>query len=519
MLFKKLDIVPTVLILIFLIKVVNGQFDDPDYYWHLKTGEYIVVHGLLPYKDVFSYTNFGKPWVPDEWLFQVILYLVHTWGGDLGVKIFVAFGLTTCIWFCYSICEKILGGDKGKALIIALLYCAYIISVAPRPHLLTFLFFALFLNILLRFKYFGETSHLWIIPLVMLLWVNVHGGYFIGLVLLLLFIIGEWFSLFLAGSMDSLQRRRLIRLTLVSLLGLLATLANPEFIHHWIYPFKAIGMWSSQGIIEEWRSPDFHYPIFAYWFMGVGVFVAAMIYSPRKPDATELMIPVTFVASAFLSRRNLPLAALAMAPFVAVYLRAGLTKNIAEFLARLRRGGAAHETVAVVKEERHLGSHEYLVNWALILLTTIALAVIYQQRQKTIETSLNSILPVKATNFIIREGIKGRMFNTYHYGGYLIYRLYPQQRVFIDPRTVMYGDDFLRKALEIYSGGSQWEKLFNQFHIDYVICESEAPIRQLLVLQGKFHLVFDDGMHSVLLRDIPRFHPIIERYEDKPAND
>ena len=160
MIFSKLSLVPTVLILIFLIKVVNGQFDDPDFYWHLKTGEYIVAQGLLPQADVFSHTNLGRPWVLHEWLFQVLIYLLHVAGGELGIKIFVALMLAACFWFCYSICEKILEGDKAKALIVALLYCSIITSVSPRPHLFTFLFFALFLHILLSFKYYGETGRL-----------------------------------------------------------------------------------------------------------------------------------------------------------------------------------------------------------------------------------------------------------------------------------------------------------------------------------------------------------------------
>jgi len=515
---RKLSLAPTILILIFLIKVVNGQFNDPDFYWHVKTGEYIVSHGMLPHGDVFSYTNLGRPWVLDEWLSEVILYLVHEWGGELGINIFVALAVTTCLWFCYATCEKILEGDKGKAIILTLLYGVVIIGVAPRPHLFTFLFFSLSLYILLSFKYFGDTSRLWVIPLVMALWTNLHGGYFIGLVLIGLFVLCEWILYFLAKETEPLKRRRLVLLTFTGVAALLATLANPDFVRHWLYPFQAIGMESSQGIIEEWRSPDFHKPIFAYWFVVVAGFVAAMIYSPRKPDVTELVVPLVFVAGAFLARRNLPLAALAMAPFMAVYLKAGWMDSLIKLGGRFRRAQPGDVTGIRGKLSQPLGKHEYVMNWLLVLFTLLSLALIYPERQKVISASLNTIIPVKATDFIIREGIKGRMFNTYHYGGYLIYRLYPQQLVFIDPRSAMYGDAFLKGALAIYRGSSQWKSRFNRYGIDYVICESEAPLRQLLLEEGKFHLVFDDGMHSVMLRDIEKYRPIIKRYEGKPAH-
>lgn len=519
MIFSKLSLVPTVLILIFLIKVVSGQFNDPDFYWHLKTGEYIVAHGALPQGDVFSYTHLGRPWILDSWLSEVLIYLVHEWGGELGIKVFVALVLTVCVWLCYAICEKILGGDQAKALMVALLFCSVLIGSAPRPQLFTFLFFALFLHILLSFKYFGETRRLWAIPLVMVFWANLHGGFFIGLALLWLFILGEWVTTHLAGDADPLKRRRLMQLTLTGLAAVLATLANPEFFRYWLYPFQALSLEANQGIIEEWRSPDFHEPIFAFWFVVIASFVAAMIYAPRKPDVTEFVVPLVFVAGAFLARRNIPFAALAMAPFLAVHMRSGLMDGLTKLVARVRRTRPGNAEGIRLRASQPLGKHEYVMNWFLIVLTLSSLVLIYPERQKIMAASLNTIIPVKATDFIMREGIEGRMFNTYHYGGYLIYRLYPRQLVYLDPRTPVYGDAFIKDALAIYQGGSDWKRRFDRHGIDYVICESEAPLRQLLLQEDTFHLVFDDGMHSVLLRDIEKYRPIIKRYEGKPARD
>lgn len=518
MIFGKLSLVPTVLILVFLIKVVSGQFDDPDFYWHLKTGEYIVAHGALPQGDIFSYTNAGRPWVLHEWLFQAFIYLLHAMGGDWGIKIFVALMLTACFGLCYAICARLLGGDKAKALIVALLYCSIITGVAPRPHLFTFLFFALFLHILLSFKYYGETGRLWVIPLVMAFWANLHGGFFIGLVLVWLFILGEWVTSRLAGETDPQKRRRLKQLTLTGVAAVLATLANPEFIRYWLYPFQVIGMEASKGMIEEWRSPNFHQPIFTYWLVVVASFFLAMIYAPRKPDATEWIVPLVFVAGAFMARRNIPLAALAMAPFVAVTLRAGLMDSLTNFAARFRRALPGSAAGIRTGASQPLGKHEYVMNWLLVLLTLVALILIYPERQKVMAASLNTIIPVKATDFIQREGIEGRMFNTYHYGGYLIHRLYPQQRVFIDGRADMYGDAFIKDALAIYQGGSEWKRLLDRHDIEYVMCESEAPLRQLLLQGDTFRLVFDDGMHSVLVRDIEKYRSVIRRYERKPAH-
>jgi len=300
--------------------------------------------------------------------------------------------------------------------------------------------------------------------------------------------------------------------------AVLATLANPEFIRYWLYPFQVIGMEASKGMIEEWRSPDFHQPIFTYWLVVVASFFMAMIYAPRKPDATEWIVPLVFVAGAFMARRNIPLAALAMAPFVAVILKAGLMDSLANFMARFRRTRPGSASGIGARASQPLGKHEYVMNWFLVVLTLVALVLIYPERQKVMAASLNTIIPVKATEFIQREGIEGRMFNTYHYGGYLIYHLYPRQRVFIDGRADMYGDAFIKDALAIYQGSSDWKSRFDRHDIEYVICESESPLRQLLLQEGTFRLVFDDGMHSVMLRDIEKYQPFIKRYEGKPAH-
>lgn len=517
MTFPRLELVPTVFILIFLVKIVNGQFDDPDFYWHLKTGEYIVTHGALPPSDIFSYTHQGRPWVLHEWLFQVIIYLVHAWGAELGVTVFVALVLTGSLWFCHAACARVLEGDKAKALIVTLLFGAFIISSAPRPHIFTFLFFSLFLYILLGFKYCGETARLWVIPLVMVLWANLHGGFFIGLVLIWLFILGEWMTSRLAGDAEPLKQRRLRPLVFTGIAAVLATLVNPEFIGYWLYPFQVIGMEASKGIIEEWRSPDFHQPIFMYWLLIVASFFLVMIHARKKPDATELVVPLVFVAGAFIARRNIPLAALALAPFVAVHLRRGVLDSLATCMVRFRRAAAEDAAARPATAGRLSGRHEQLMNGLLVLFTALALALVYPERQKVIRNSLNSILPVKAVDFILREGIEGRMFNTYHYGGYLIYRLYPRQQVFIDGRADMYGDLFIQDALAIYQGSSQWKERFEHYGIDYVICESEAPLRQLLLEEGHFRRVFDDGMHSVLVRDVGKFRSVIQRYEGRPA--
>jgi len=105
------------------------------------------------------------------------------------------------------------------------------------------------------------------------------------------------------------------------------------------------------------------------------------------------------------------------------------------------------------------------------------------------------------------------MFNSYQYGGYLIFRLYPSQKVFVYPRTDIYRDGFVQKLDATLQGRPNWKALLDRHDIDYVVCETNAALRQLLLQEGEFSLVFDDGNHSVLLKNGDKFRDLIERHE------
>lgn len=104
------------------------------------------------------------------------------------------------------------------------------------------------------------------------------------------------------------------------------------------------------------------------------------------------------------------------------------------------------------------------------------------------------------------------MFNTYHFGGYLIERLYPAQKVFVDGRGDLYGDVFLREYMEIAFGAPAWARLFDKYEIDYLVVQRDTPLRQLLLCRGDFKLVYDDPGSSVLVRDTMKYGAVIAKY-------
>ena len=151
------------------------------------------------------------------------------------------------------------------------------------------------------------------------------------------------------------------------------------------------------------------------------------------------------------------------------------------------------------------------MNWLLLSVLLISLYFWYPAYYFNADNE-NKMIPVKAVDFISKTAIPGRIFNTYSYGGYLIYRLYPSQLVFIDGRVDMYGDDFFKDYYKITGIQHGWKATFDKYKIDYVLTEKNEPLLQLLQLQNEFRLVYEDKDNSVLVRNSPRYATIIAKY-------
>jgi hypothetical protein len=517
----KLSIGPTILGIVCLVKFLFPLFEDPDFYWHVKTGESLIF-GAHPYLDTFTHTRDGVPRVLSAWLAEIVFFLVHAAGGELAVGMLAALLYTMCWYLSYAMSRKILD-DEAKAVIVTLIFCGLFGAIAPRPHLFTFLFFAALLYLLLDVKYFRRDRRLWLIPVILLLWANLHGGFFLGLVLLAVFLASEWTMHLLESKERAERRKRLARLSMYAVAALLATVVNPHGFEFWLYPYRAIVSSGDMAIINEWQSPNFHSRFFQYFLATVFAFFLCMVYSRKKPDLTELAVPLVFVTGAFIAVRNLPLAALAMAPFFAVFYKHIAWERFARGLGHRSRGNDRRNPLTVrlmavvEKATRQVPSgSESRLNLIVLVGSLAAVAVIYPFHQRKLQASIDELLPVKAVDFVVANGIDGKMFNTYHYGGYLLYRLYPDQKVFVYGRTDIYPQGFLTEFNAVYRGEPDWKASFDKYEIDYVICESKAPLRQLLLAGDAFRLVYDDSKHSVLVRDSAKYRSIIAQYAREP---
>ncbi|MEJ5364641.1 MAG: hypothetical protein WHS86_06060 [Desulfosoma sp.] len=503
-------------LLVFFGKVaVFSTLRDPDYYWHLKTGEIILAEGRLPKTDPFSFTRPGSPWVLHEWLFQVILYLVHRAGGPWAVRALMA-GLAAAAVVFAGRTARLFLPSKNAVLLVSLPFMVYLaVGVSPRPQLVTYVFLSFLIYALFQEKYAGKPRLLGLVPLLMVAWVNAHAGYMMGIVLLWLFAVCEAVRLRLHGPVPHGDRGRLYRLAMVAAAAAAASTINPYFIEHWLYPFQVSAMWASTHFISEWQSPNFHGLLDKGYLGLIALWVVFLVFNRQKPDVTELAVPAVVVLLSFQAVRHMPLVALVLISHCALSLSRGFDdawplRPLQAAWQRYKQGKG--------RGSRELGDLEYVFNWILLGVAGVAAYGLYPTWAAGEPLRLNSLLPVDAVEFVEREGVRGRVFNTYHFGGYLIFKFYPDQKVFVDGRADMYGDEFLKEYDVMYRGKPGWEDAFDPYGIDYVVCERNAPIRQLLIARGDFRLVYDDESNSVLVKDVPKFRSLILRHEIKPIH-
>ena len=485
----------------FVIVFCAPGFTDPDFYWHLKTGELIAQSGAIPATDPFSFTYAGKAWVAHEWLTELLFHGTERAGGFTALRLLPALAAAANFMLLYTIARRLSGKEWVAAPATAVFFIVLIPSFTLRPQIFSFLCFTTYLLVLVDFKYFRSTRLLWLLPVLMLGWVNLHGAFMLGIALMAAFIICEWGNRWLFPVRHSRSSQRLGLLCMVLLATIAATLVNPQGLRILLYPFETVAMDASKGLIAEWHSPDFHELLPRLALACIFAWLCATVYARRKPDLTELLLPLLLIVAGLSAWRHLPLMAIVLLAFFCAMLR---HVRPSEILARPFRWRRREPAVAAKQITRAQAGIVHLLVMAGVVFAALAGAVKTEREGETSRYAAEG-----AAGYLLDHDIKGRMLNDYNLGGYLIWRLWPAHKVFIDGRADVYGDDFLKAYFKLDGADEGWEKTIDGHAIDIVVFGRHAPLPQLLLASGKFREAYVDEHHVVLLRDLPRFSELL----------
>jgi hypothetical protein len=440
---------------------------DPDVWWHLKTGEWIVQHRAVPHTDPFSYTRAGQPWTVHEWLCQVAIYGLFRWTGYTGLIIAFAAIISAAFFPLYLRCRA---GPVASAAMTAWGALATAVVWGVRPQILSLLLLSVWLLILERSE--KNPGLLWLTLPLTVLWVNLHGGVILGPAFLGLFIAGEFLETFFPPNPHVTIRLRWLSLALVADLALIPM--NPNGASILWYPTQTMRV---QSHISEWASPNFHSADYAAFFLLLLATFAALIVSRRRVRPRDIILLLATLTAALSSVRMIPLFVLIAVPIVARPLGDWLaTSNSA---ALRPRSQFAFLNVGIVV--------------AMIVFAAIHTSQVIRRQPQAEATHF----PAAAAAYLQQDPPAGNIFNHYDWGGYLIFKLYPQTRVFTDGRTEVYGESMMQEFVRAYYLQDSWQQPLLKWKVTTVIVPPDSALASALRESRDWSLSYQDSVGAI----------------------
>ena len=455
---------------------------DTDLWWHLRGGRTIAETGQLIYPDPFSHTFTGVVHWNHSALADLLLYAIWRHSGFAGITVATAIVATVGMSFLFITCR---GSVYPRAFLIVLGAATAAVFWSPRPQMLSFLFASLLLWILRDLKYNRRDRLLWIPPLQMI-WCNAHGGFIIGYLLIGVFLVGEVLNSKLGTSDSPLPISYIRKLLLLSVASIPLLALNPLGLRVYGVPFSTISMPELNRYIQEWQSPDFSQTRAWGFLLLLALVLATFSWSKRKLDFAEWFLVCGSAAMGLLAARNLALFAIVAAPVASDHLddilqRRGWVIPFRDFESPVR----------------------VVINLCLVILVSIGLAAHLRHllSPEAISAGLKSALPVDAVEQLDSLELQGNMFNSYNWGGYLMFHA-PQYPVFIDGRSDLYRS-FLDEYYRIATARVGWRQALDRWRIGFAVIESNSGLAEALASDKDWQTAYSDPLASIFLRRIP----------------
>ena len=465
---------------------------DSDTWWHLRSGQYMVDGQTIPTTDPFSHTQAGQLWIDHGWLAQIFWYGLYALGGWAALALALAGLVTAAFWLVWKQIET-----NVFVAAVSMILGAIVSSVvwAARPQMISFVLTALVAYLLHRFKRHNGRLLPWL-PLVMLLWANVHGGYAIGFMLMLAYLIGETANHLTRHHGDPVvSRPRLKHLLVVIIISLAVVVINPHTWRMWLYPFQTVGISALRDFIQEWQSPNFHLPYVQPFALMLLLVIAALARAGRRADWTDLALVALWTGWALFAARNIAIFGLVVTPILARY--AGMA-----WTDQWQTWGNRPPPFSAPPVGTRRTARRSKLNWLLLALVVIAalIKIAIPLTPKANLTAEQDSMPSRAVEFIREHEPAGPLFNSYNWGGYLIFKVWPDYPVYIDGRTDLYDDAFIRRYLQVMVAGDGWSQTLTDDGINLVLIESDSTLAKFLQLDPAWTELYRDEMAVIFAR-------------------
>lgn len=435
------------LLMVLGIIVFTGKIGNNDTFLHIGIGKDLIAHGFHN-EDPFSFTQKNTPYIDHEWLCQVILFALYNTTGVFGLYFFKLFCCLGVLMILY-----VLIPDKTKFVyylpILLGLFLAYP-HAQVRPHILAWLLAAL-LMLLVQKKKFQY------IPILILFWANVHASFVLALFV---------FSVFLWIEYKALKSSKIL---LIWALSCLSPLINPYFYKIYFFLFE---IKDYTHTVDEWQpfKPETAY--FNAWILFCALLGLSFLLSTKtKALYFAMSLPLVFLG--FSAMRH-PIV-------VIIYLSPIIYENLKTSKSSL------------------LKLKSSLISFIMLILIP-GLWSFREKEQKFSFAIDQEALCIRASEVVKRHAIQGNMYNDYNFGGYLLWSLYPNNKVFIDGRLEVYGGQVIEDYYQISHADRGWEERLNQYAVDFLVIRPERQLAQMVIKNPRWELVYFDYNSVIYVR-------------------
>jgi hypothetical protein len=473
-----------------------------DIWWHLATGRWIVENGVVPRADPFSYTRADAPWVAHEWASDVLLYKLYYLWGLYGLSVFRQVVCTATALLLYVLCLR-RGAHPLVGYAAGLLLIQFLgPTLNARPQLLLPLLFVIQVHLLSAHRS-GRRWAMVGIPLLSVFWANCHGGFIILFVVLGIYALDRLLSAPSdAGTLTPRQYFGLNRLNVrafgevvgVGALSAVATLLNPNGIAGAVYPMQYFAgeVKFYTRVITEYASPDFSQNYMLVPGLGLIALIGLLCVSRVVPTIFDTLL-LMFATYSFLRWQR-------MIGIFGVVVLLALAQHLTAYLRlRYRPSPSATNPVFVIS-----------VLGVAVLLFWLGWPWRYAL-EKMVEMKR---YPARALEVARLNGVRGHLFNTYHYGGYILWQCYGERVVFIDGRADLYGQRLFEEYQTIMEANAGWGQLMEKYDIAWVLIERERPLAKVLREDARWHLLYGDRKDVLFVRDGPPNEEVVRRWRE-----
>jgi len=467
---------------------------DPDVWWHLAAGRWMVEHRQVPRTDPFSYSAAGAPWIAHEWATEVLLYGLYRAFGLYGLSIYRQVAAAAGAVLLYALCLR----AAVHPLLAFAAGAAFVATLAPvfnaRPQVLVPVFTLLVLHVLLSHRKGRQRALWWLVPLAVV-WVNSHGGF------LLLFVVLALYGLHTAlvpppGGLRSsgwrVAPRRALPVAWVGLVAAVACLLNPNGLRGVMYPFTYFTgeLGGATRFVNEFLSPNFSHANMSVPLLLIAGSIVFLALAPRAPEIFEVLVLV-FCTASFLRWQRM------IAVFGAVSLWSIAQALQSRFRWHYQPSGGR-------------GASAMKLSLVLVALVMAAAGMPWTRPPNALIHQAS--YPEGAVRMAKLNGLRGRLLNTYHFGGYLIWRYYGRRVVFIDGRADVYAGRVLRDYMTLSTGGPGWRAVLRRYNFDWAILDRDSELCERLRLLKDWHVLYADSVAVLLVRDSPENKDVLARW-------